>query len=161
MIVIVCGGRYFTDYETLTAVLERFDITKIIQGGANGADRLGKRYANSNEIEMHEEKALWDNLDNNVEKVIEGVNKWGEEYNTQAGFNRNIRMAEMKPDLVIGFKGGRGTAHMLRIASDHNIESYYVKSLDEIHWNSGDKKRGVGLGTTLIRDLNDIPRASV
>ena len=54
MIIAVCGSRKFKDYETVKAVLNQYvpNVTKIITGGAQGADQLAKRYAKENGLAL-------------------------------------------------------------------------------------------------------------
>ena len=42
--VIVCGGRDFADGEALAAYLASIPIAVLIEGGAEGADRLARQY---------------------------------------------------------------------------------------------------------------------
>jgi predicted Rossmann fold nucleotide-binding protein DprA/Smf involved in DNA uptake len=41
----VVGSRSFQDYSFLQEILEGYDISKIVSGGARGADQLAERYA--------------------------------------------------------------------------------------------------------------------
>ena len=118
MRVLVCGGRDFDDYNLLSSYLvELFvksllvpeDVT-IISGHARGADKLGERFANANNCKLLIFPADWD------------------KYKKAAGFIRNQRMIdEGKPDLVVAFKGGTGTADMVKRAKKHNIRVIEVK----------------------------------
>lgn len=98
MKVLVCGGRAFRNVAFLNKVLdEQSDITEIISGGANGADMLGILWANKNKI-----------------KTTVFMAEWNNKYGKAAGPLRNQRMLdEGKPDLVIAFPGGVGTADMV------------------------------------------------
>ena len=107
MRIIVCGGRDYKDEQYVWDVLFQYidwNLT-IIEGGAKGADRFAAnfaRYYNVHNITFH---ANW--------KL----------YGKRAGPLRNIEMLkEGKPDLVIAFPGGKGTAHMVRIALEAGIE---------------------------------------
>lgn len=116
MKVLVCGGRDFNDYDLLVDTLigllgqyETKDVT-FISGHARGADKLGERFANTNNCKLLIFPADWD------------------KYRKAAGFIRNQQMIdEGKPDLVVAFKGGRGTADMVKRAKKHNIEVVEVK----------------------------------
>jgi len=55
----VIGSRSFNDYEKLKETLGFFDITKIISGGAGGADTLAEKYADENDIEKEIHIAQW------------------------------------------------------------------------------------------------------
>ena len=103
MRVLVCGGRDFEDVRLAMHTLDSWHaaqpISCIIEGGAEGADRLARRWAYAAGIGVDTYKADWD---------LHG---------RAAGPIRNQRMIdEGKPDLVIAFPGGRGTADMVRRA---------------------------------------------
>lgn len=113
MRVLVCGGRAYGDYEVVKAYLDRFHkdtpITVIIQGGATGADYLGKTWAIQNNIKCLEYLADW------------------KKYKKLAGFLRNAQMIDHgAPDVVIGFPGGNGTADMISRAIKANILTYDI-----------------------------------
>lgn len=48
MRVLICGGRKFDDiallYKTMNLIDARRDITTVIDGGAKGADNLGRQW---------------------------------------------------------------------------------------------------------------------
>lgn len=50
MKVAVIGSRTFNDYEEVKRTLSTIKISTLISGGAKGADSLGERYANENNI---------------------------------------------------------------------------------------------------------------
>jgi predicted Rossmann-fold nucleotide-binding protein len=107
--VLVCGGRNYDDHLRVAAVLNRLHnakgISLIIQGGARGADELAFGWARANGIEEIQFDADWENQ------------------GSFAGPARNKRMLdEGKPDLVIAFPGGRGTADMVRKARRAGVE---------------------------------------
>jgi hypothetical protein len=110
MIVLVCGGRDFTDYNWLANTLEaaivygKMDITQIIHGNARGADRLADRWASKMGIPCRRFDADW------------------KTHRRKAGPIRNQQMIdEGKPDLVIAFPGPPGTADMTARAKRHGI----------------------------------------
>jgi hypothetical protein len=108
MKALICGGRGYTDAERMARVMdaavERLGVTEIIQGGAPGADHLAKQWAIARGISQTEFPADWNH------------------YGRKAGILRNIAMLEEgKPDLVIAFPGGVGTAHMTSIAKKSGI----------------------------------------
>lgn len=103
--VLVCGGRDYNDYHRLNAVLcklwevEPFSV--FMQGGAGGADYLARKWASS-----------WCGA---IQKLTFQAD-WCA-HGKAAGPIRNQRMIdEGKPDLVVAFPGGRGTADMVRRA---------------------------------------------
>ncbi len=59
MKVAVIGSRTFDDYELVKETLSNIDITLLVSGGAKGADSLGERYANENNIETLIFKPDW------------------------------------------------------------------------------------------------------
>lgn len=111
MRVIVCGGRDYDKAEVVDDTLKQHKITVLIQGGANGADRLAKWYAKAHDIPMIEFPAQW------------------KKYGNGAGHIRNSQMIiEGKPDLVIAFPGGKGTANMVAQAKARNIKVIEIKA---------------------------------
>lgn len=98
--VLVCGGRDFTDAVTLGSWLggihKKQRIALLIHGGARGADFMAGEFAKWAGIPVKEYPADWD------------------AHGRAAGPIRNQRMLdEGKPDLVVAFDGGRGTADMI------------------------------------------------
>ena len=86
-------------------MLFRSAITLIIHGGASGADRLAGAWANQNGVNVVEYKARW------------------KQFGKGAGPIRNRQMLdEGKPDLVVAFKGDRGTANMIKQADDRGVK---------------------------------------
>jgi hypothetical protein len=113
MKVLVCGGRHYNDYARLEAELD--GITNPIHGGkwsftlicgmAPGADSLAYQWAKKRGVAVEEYPANW------------------EEYGKAAGPIRNTQMLEEgKPDLVVAFPGGTGTADMVRKARAAGVE---------------------------------------
>lgn len=84
MNVAVIGSRSFKDYEKVKQTLSRLKITLIISGGAVGADTLGERYAD----------------ENNIPKKI-FLPDW-EKYGKKAGFLRNTDIIN-EAELIIAF----------------------------------------------------------
>jgi len=107
MRVLVCGGRDYSSYNKVKKVLSelRPAPTLIIHGGARGADNLADKWAFENGIEREVYKADWDKHDR------------------RAGPIRNSQMLkEGKPDLVIAFPGGIGTADMVNKSLRANVK---------------------------------------
>jgi hypothetical protein len=102
MKLLVCGGRTFTDKRWLESVLNKIsavkDIDLLIHGGARGADKLAGEWAFAIGVRVKECRADW--------------SKFGK----AAGPMRNSEMLKLKPDLVVAFPGGKGTADMVRKA---------------------------------------------
>ena len=121
--ILVCGGRDYYKYSVVKDNLENIineiwleneeeEIT-IIQGGATGADFLAKVFVldeYSEYLKLEEYKA-----------------EWGR-YGKAAGGIRNQQMLdEGKPDLVIAFPGGVGTADMVRRAKKAGVKVIEVR----------------------------------
>lgn len=111
MRVLVCGGRAYGDSHRVFQVLDTLHreagIDVVIEGGARGADALARSWAEHpygcGSVETYE--ADW------------------ETHGTFAGPARNKRMLEEgKPDLVVAFPGGKGTADMVRKARKAGVE---------------------------------------
>lgn len=107
--VLVCGGRNFRSPAQIARALDQLHaerkFTALIQGGATGADALAKDWARTKpEIQRFESKAQW------------------ELHGRAAGPIRNARMLEWKPDLVVAFAGGVGTANMIAQARTAGVE---------------------------------------
>jgi hypothetical protein len=77
----------------------------VIAGGARGADTLAVEWAKEREVMVEVYMAEWD------------------QFGRKAGPIRNQRMLdEGKPDLVVAFPGGRGTAGMIALAEKAGVE---------------------------------------
>lgn len=98
MKVVVAGTRTFDDYELLKQVLSEpeHNITEIVSGRSKGADQLGERFAEENNIPLKLFPADWSNL------------------GRKAGPIRNEQMAEYA-DALIAFWDGEsgGTRNMI------------------------------------------------
>lgn len=107
---LIAGSRDFNNYNLLLQVLSQYkkpDI--IIEGGAKGADLLGKRFAKYNNIECKEYKADW--------------NKYGK----SAGYRRNAEMVNQldKNDIAFIFWDGKskGIKHTIDLCNKKNIKT--------------------------------------
>lgn len=104
MRVLVCGGRNYENWRTAHRTLSELRPSVIIQGGARGADSLAAKWADINGVPLVTYPALW---------------KQGK----KAGVMRNAFMlADSRPDLVVAFPGGRGTADMVGRARVAGVE---------------------------------------
>jgi len=111
MKVLVCGGREYMDesfvYKTLDEIHKKTPITLIIEGGARGVDSYAQNWwecSNIDDISLKTYPADW------------------KKYGMGAGPIRNKQMLdEGKPDLVVAFPGGVGTADMVRRAKWENV----------------------------------------
>lgn len=111
MRVLVCGGRDFDDINLLNETLDKLHATKriklIIHGAARGADELAEWWAYQNHVL--------------VMKFPVSKEEWAR-VGPSAGPRRNKKMILLgKPDLVVAFPGGTGTADMVKQASKYSI----------------------------------------
>jgi hypothetical protein len=114
MKVIVCGGRDYRNMERMLSILDAqhavHPIAMLIEGGAHGADELAHYWAMNRCIDCLTVPANW------------SKNGRG------AGPIRNARMLDYKPDLVIAFPGGRGTANMIKQAKAAGVRVIEIES---------------------------------
>jgi len=113
VIVIVCGGRNYSNrdrvYSALNAVHAKKTIKMLIQGGADGADRIAKDWAMLIKgIQVVTFHASWIPLGG------------------AAGPIRNANMLIMKPDGLIAFNGGDGTKGMIALAESGDVKVWRV-----------------------------------
>lgn len=111
MKVLVCGGRNFNNKKLLFNALDSlpFSVTKIINGGANGADKLSTEWAKANQIDYVEYPPDW------------------KKYGKAAGPIRNSEMLLLESiDYVVAFPGGRGTQDMIKKAKNAGIKVLVV-----------------------------------
>ena len=121
--VIIAGSRDFNDYkllkksaiEIITKKTMLPDLTRIISGGARGADTLGERFANEMGLEISRFIPDWDGL------------------GKRAGYVRNAEMAKFAVEddnygVLIAFWDGqsRGTKHMIDLAKRYGLEVHVV-----------------------------------
>lgn len=116
MRVLVCGGRDYADQPKVFDELARLHadkpITLLIEGGARGADFLAAQWAHLNGVPRESYPADWSK-------------------GRAAGPIRNKRMLdEGKPDLVVAFPGGRGTANMIEQARRANVRILHFGTME-------------------------------
>lgn len=106
MRVLVCGGRDYRNPQAVYSALDALDgVTCIIEGGAQGADCYAAEWADKTGTPHMQFNADW------------------KAYRRAAGPIRNKRMLdEGKPDLVLAFPGGRGTANMISQAQKAGVK---------------------------------------
>lgn len=113
--VLVCGGRDFTNMKVLDKYLSILVpwmyVDVLIHGGARGADLLSAKWVSKlfPSVPIEEYKADWDT------------------FGKSAGYLRNKQMLdEGKPNYVIAFPGGKGTANMVKQAQDAGIKTFEI-----------------------------------
>lgn len=116
MRVLVCGGRDYDDYNAVKKRLDSFQcqspIEHLIHGGSRGCDNLAARWA---------AKHLGNARVSCYPADWRGLGK-------SAGPIRNHKMLhEGRPDVVLAFPGGRGTANMVKLAKEAGVEVIEVE----------------------------------
>lgn len=124
--IIIAGGRDFDDFPLLmnkcieiiveaTKEDNTIDKIRIVSGGARGADKLGKQYAQIAHYDVSRFPADW------------------ETYGKSAGYRRNAEMAKFASEdgnigVLIAFWDGksRGTKHMIDLAKRYGLKVYAV-----------------------------------
>jgi hypothetical protein len=124
MIVIVCGGRDFTDgvfaFDQLDRLRIELGIDVVIEGGQRTKDRFGSiiggadywaaRWARARKISHHTERADW------------------RRFGRAAGPIRNKKMlTDHRPARLIAFVGGDGTADAMAQARQMGIAVIEIK----------------------------------
>jgi len=108
MRVLVTGGRDFSDRTLLFEALDRLHslhgFTVLIHGDASGADRLAGEWATERGVEVLACPADW------------------KTHGRAAGPIRNKEMLNEKPQLVVAFPGGKGTADMVAKARKAGVK---------------------------------------
>lgn len=109
--IIIAGGRDFDDYDYLIdscdKVLNQYDNIELVGGGAEGADAMGKHYAELRQYNYKQFYADWD------------------KYGKAAGPIRNKQMAEYGNVLIVFWDGkSRGSANMINQAKKFNHYIY-------------------------------------
>ncbi|MCH9665459.1 MAG: DUF2493 domain-containing protein [Gammaproteobacteria bacterium] len=144
-------------YHTLDRINGINRISVIIHGNARGGDSMGKAWAETKRLPQDIHKPNWDiphltqtkppgytgvvcrygnSLRPNWEDLITEptnpkINNYGDWYNVKAGFNRNgLMLKNGKPDLVVAFEGGNGTADMMRIARSAGVKVVHIVNED-------------------------------
>jgi len=130
MKVLVCGGRHYSDRAKVFEVLDylhlnRKPITLLIHGAATGADKLGEEWANDRGVEPDAYPAAWGDL--SAKGAVIKSRKDGSSYNANAGPTRNSKMLALgKPDFVVAFPGGDGTANMISQARMAGVRVFEI-----------------------------------
>lgn len=106
---IIAGGREFDDYELLKTVCNMMLCLKndveIVYGGANGADKLGKEYAEEKGYSVKPFPANW---------TLHGK---------AAGPIRNEEMAQYADGCIVFWDGkSKGTKSMIDFANKYKLK---------------------------------------
>lgn len=135
MRVLVTGGRKYNDWLHLSEVMNylhiRLCFRVVIHGRATGTDTMVGRWAKRHDIEVEEYPADWKNISHPDARPQHNQYGW---YDSKAGTRRNQQMIdEGRPDLVVSFPGGSGTADMVRRAAEAGIRVInHARIYDEV-----------------------------
>jgi hypothetical protein len=108
MLIVITGSRTWRESKIVTEVLSKYPPdSKLIHGGAMGADRIAGRVAEKLGMTVEVMEADW------------------ERYGKSAGFRRNDEMLDRNPDVVVAFWDGksRGTKYTIDEANKRNIQT--------------------------------------
>lgn len=135
--LLVCGGR---DYGYISAerqhihnqLLLTFNLNAsggkmiLIHGAATGVDTTAAAWAKVRGLEVWAFPADWSNTDR--PGAVVRRTRSGHLYDAAAGGARNYQMLrEGRPDMVLAFPGGKGTADMVRRARLAGVKVVKVK----------------------------------
>jgi hypothetical protein len=121
--VIIAGGRDFSNFRLLCKVcmhmLKNKINVEIVSGAANGADKLGEKFAKFMGYEVKQFPANWD------------------VYGKRAGLVRNEEMAQYADSLIAFWdESSKGTKHMIDLAEKRNlkvkVQTYKVETEEDI-----------------------------
>ena len=116
--IIIAGSRLFNNYKLLKDKLDFYLINKvaegykiiIISGTANGADKLGEKYAIEKGYSIEKYPANWDI------------------YGKSAGYRRNVEMTKVADACIVFWDGtSPGSKHMIDIANNHKLPLRIVR----------------------------------
>lgn len=102
MRVLVCGGRTFANQDLVFRTLDSLGVTFLMEGGADGADSLGWKWAKRN-------------LPADCRRTFQA--DWSKNGRAAGPMRNHEMLEEGKPDIVVAFSGGKGTADMVRRAN--------------------------------------------
>lgn len=119
-IVLVCGGREYKNLGLVDSVLTEYahdnGIDLLVEGGARGADRMAREWAERSGVQFATVPALWD--------YYRRHGGYG-----RAGPIRNRAMLLIRPSLVIAFPGGNGTADMVDAAGAAGVQVWFPEGV--------------------------------
>ena len=106
---LICGGRDFTDADLFNSAMSdlislRGCPNRIIHGAARGADMLADQWGKRMALNVIAMPADW------------------ARFGRSAGPRRNQAMLDHRPDFVVAFPGGHGTADMVRRARKADVD---------------------------------------
>jgi hypothetical protein len=118
MRILITGGRDYSNKVQMYRILSKYVKLddEMCHGGALGADSMADFWAAANEIDCRRIPAQWRRRNGDP---AEGV-------------RRNLRMLrKFRPELVIAFPGGTGTANMVKAALRQKINVVRIKQINK------------------------------
>lgn len=101
--IIITGGRDYDDWAMVQDVLLFLNPGLVIQGGAEGADKLAKEWCEYNNVNCVQIDADWNT------------------HGKSAGPKRNLKMVQDFPKaIIVAFPGGKGTENCIKTAVGFN-----------------------------------------
>ncbi len=140
MKLLVCGSRTFNQIDRLHRVLNAYATVYgnlvIIEGGAKGADRMARQWAEFPGVEVVSCPAEWSEHDPAWCPGEPCQRRSGGRYCIAAGRRRNQQMLDLGPDVVVAFfdkpwRTSRGTADMVRRAHAAGVRCHMVLVEDD------------------------------
>jgi len=118
--VLVCGGRDYDDRERLFRVLDKAleaatlaeRTFVLIHGGAKGADALSGVWASMRKDRVEERVYPAD---------------WKTHGRSTGPIRNRLMLTDGQPHVIVAFKGGNGTADMIRQGKKAGVPVYEVK----------------------------------
>ena len=121
MKAIICGGRDVRLTPEDKEYLKTLGITEVVSGAAKGVDEDAIVWAEENNLPCTKMPAKWEDITHADAKIRTRFD--GTKYDVLAGFRRNEEMAKISEACVV-FKGGNGTAHMMKMAKKYNLKIF-------------------------------------
>jgi hypothetical protein len=110
MKLLVCGGRDYLDFKRIREEVQKINPDTLVHGNADGADKIAGIVAENLGIKCEVYPANW------------------KKFGPAAGPIRNQQMLDdAKPDLILAFPGGKGTADMIKRAERAGIKVIKVE----------------------------------
>lgn len=115
MRTVVAGSRTINRYSHVASAIAEapWAVTKIISGGAQGADEFAVSYANLNRIPCDLVVPFWN------EEI---------EYDKISGKERYSEILKKAEAVIVVWDGkSKGTAHLIELAKENNLKLYVKK----------------------------------
>ena len=118
MRILVTGSRHYSDYDYFSKMMNQFCFRPgfvtdtIIHGAAQGVDTMAGRWVReTNSMRNHDP----------VITEIEEPAKWRGHGKAAGPIRNKLMLDKHKPDVVLAFPGGKGTANMTKLAKWYGV----------------------------------------